>query len=287
MVATNSVAKRTGNISAGTSAFAMIVLEKELENVHPEIDMVTTPSGELVGMVHTNNCSSDINAWVSIFEEFTNSLGMEISRDKLFTVLFNKALEGDTDCGGLLSYGYFSGENITGVNEGRPLFVRTPGSRFDLANFMRIHLASAFGAMRIGMDILKSENVQIDRLVGHGGIFKTPEVGQRILASAMEAPVTVMDTAGEGGAWGIALLAAYMMDRHGKSLENFLAEDVFGQDQGITITPSAEEIAGYQIFMRRYREGIDIEKTAIHQLQEKGVIENAGTTERRSIPSKS
>lgn len=265
----------------------MIVLEKELENVHPEIDMVTTPSGELVGMVHTNNCSSDINAWVSIFEEFTNSLGMEISRDKLFTVLFNKALEGDTDCGGLLSYGYFSGENITGVNEGRPLFVRTPGSRFDLANFMRIHLASAFGAMRIGMDILKSENVQIDRLVGHGGIFKTPEVGQRILASAMEAPVTVMDTAGEGGAWGIALLAAYMMDRHGKSLENFLAEDVFGQDQGITITPSAEEIAGYQIFMRRYREGIDIEKTAIHQLQEKGVIENAGTTERRSIPSKS
>ena len=287
MVATNSVAKGTGNISAGTSAFAMIVLEKELENVHPEIDMVTTPSGELVGMVHTNNCSSDINAWVSIFEEFTNSLGMEISRDKLFTVLFNKALEGDTDCGGLLSYGYFSGENITGVNEGRPLFVRTPGSRFDLANFMRIHLASAFGAMRIGMDILKSENVQIDRLVGHGGIFKTPEVGQRILASAMEAPVTVMDTAGEGGAWGIALLAAYMMDRHGKSLENFLAEDVFGQDQGITITPSAEEIAGYQIFMRRYREGIDIEKTAIHQLQEKGVIENAGTTERRSIPSKS
>lgn len=287
MVATNSVAKRTGNISAGTSAFAMIVLEKELENVHPEIDMVTTPSGELVGMVHTNNCSSDINAWVSIFEEFTNSLGMEISRDKLFTVLFNKALEGDTDCGGLLSYGYFSGENITGVNEGRPLFVRTPGSRFDLANFMRIHLASAFGAMRIGMDILKSENVQIDRLVGHGGIFKTPEVGQRILASAMEAPVTVMDTAGEGGAWGIALLAAYMMDRHGKSLENFLAEDVFGQDQGITITPSAEEIAGYQIFMRRYREGIDIEKTAIHQLQEEGVIENAGTTERRSVSSKS
>ena len=287
MVATNSVAKRTGNISAGTSAFAMIVLEKELENVHPEIDMVTTPSGELVGMVHTNNCSSDINAWVSIFEEFTNSLGMEISRDKLFTVLFNKALEGDTDCGGLLSYGYFSGENITGVNEGRPLFVRTPGSRFDLANFMRIHLASAFGAMRIGMDILKSEDVQIDRLVGHGGIFKTPEVGQRILASAMEAPVTVMDTAGEGGAWGIALLAAYMIDQHGKSLENFLAEDVFGQDQGITITPSAEEIAGYQIFMSRYREGIDIEKTAIHQLQEKGVIENAGTTERRSIPSKS
>ena len=207
---------------------------------------------------------------------------MEISRDKLFTVLFNKALEGDTDCGGLLSYGYFSGENITGVNEGRPLFVRTPGSRFDLANFMRIHLASAFGAMRIGMDILKSENVQIDRLVGHGGIFKTPEVGQRILASAMEAPVTVMDTAGEGGAWGIALLAAYMMDRHGKSLENFLAEDVFGQDQGITITPSAEEIAGYQIFMRRYREGIDIEKTAIHQLQEKGVMENGGTTKRRN-----
>ncbi|WP_165005440.1 FGGY-family carbohydrate kinase [Enterococcus sp. ZJ1622] len=267
MTATNSVAKRTGNISAGTSAFAMIVLEKELQEVHPEIDLVTTPTGELVAMVHTNNCSSEINAWMNLFEEFTNTLGMEISREKLFSVLFEKSLEGDPDCGGLLSYGYFSGENIMGVNEGRPLFVRTPESRFTLANFIRVHLASSFGAMRIGMDILKSEAVHIDRLVGHGGIFKTPEVGQRLLASAMEAPVTVMETAGEGGAWGIALLAAYMLDQSGQTLEAFLANDVFAGDTGTTISPSKEELAGYQVFIERYREGIEIEKTAITKLR--------------------
>jgi sugar (pentulose or hexulose) kinase len=266
MVATNSVAKRTGNISAGTSAFSMIVLEKELGDVYQEIDMVTTPSGELVAMVHTNNCSSDINAWVGIFEEFTESLGIEVSKEKLFSLLFKKALNGEPDCGGLLSYGYFSGENITEVNEGRPLFVRQPGSQFNLANFMRLHLASAFGAMRIGMDILRSEDVHIDRLVGHGGIFKTPEAGQRILASALEAPVTVMETAGEGGAWGIALLAAYMEQAKDKTLEEFLREDVFGKNRGLTIEPSKQEMAGYQEFLDRYRKGLTIEKAAIDWL---------------------
>lgn len=267
MVATNSVAPRTGNVSAGTSAFAMIVLEDELAEVYPEIDQVTTPAGDLVGMVHTNNCSSDINAWMKLFDEFTKSLGLEISQDKLFSILFNEALKGDPDCGGLLSYGYFSGENITGVNEGRPLFVRSPESNFNLANFMRVHLASAFGAMRIGMEILKKENITIDKLVGHGGIFKTPVVGQTILAAAMEAPVTVMETAGEGGAWGIALLAAYMEQAKGKELEQFLAETVFGADQGQTIEPTEADLKGYEAFIERYRQGIEIEKSAIEHLK--------------------
>ncbi|MFV0560835.1 MAG: xylulokinase [Enterococcus sp.] len=263
MVATNSVAKRTGNISAGTSAFAMIVLEDELKEVHPEIDMVTTPTGELVGMVHANNCSSDVNAWLGIFEEFTQSLGFDIPRDKLFSVLFNQALQGDADCGGLLSYGYYSGENITGMSEGRPLFVRTPESNFTLKNFMRVHLASAFGAMRIGMDILKEENVKIDQLVGHGGIFKTPEVGQTILAAAMEAPVTVLETAGEGGAWGIALLAAFMHDTQSKELSKFLEQDVFKNEVGTTVYPTQVDMDGYKTFIDRYKSGIEIEKTAV------------------------
>ncbi|EUJ26140.1 ribulokinase [Listeria floridensis FSL S10-1187] len=266
MVATNSVARRTGNVSVGTSAFAMIVLEKELDAVHPEIDMVTTPSGDLVGMVHTNNCSSDINAWMKIFGEFTEVLGLDISTEKLFSVLFKEALSGDADCGGLLSYGYYSGENIMGVDEGRPLFVRTPESNFNLANFMRVHLASAFGAMRIGLDILKQEEIQIDRLVGHGGIFKTPEVGQRILAAAMEAPITVMETASEGGAWGIALLASYMEHAKEETLEKFLQEQVFGSDQGVTLKPTEEDMAGYRTFIERYRAGIAIEKTATQNL---------------------
>lgn len=227
--------------------------------------MVTTPSGDLVGMVHTNNCSSDINAWMKLFQEITEALGLEVRTERLFSVLFKEALKGDPDCGGLLSYGYYSGENITGVNEGRPLFVRSPESKFNLANFMRVHLASAFGAMRIGLDILKEENVQIDKLVGHGGIFKTPEVGQRILAAAMEAPVTVMETASEGGAWGIALLAAYL-ESGDADLSDFLEQKVFGEDEGVTIAPTEADMEGYRVFMERYREGIEIEKTAIQKL---------------------
>lgn len=285
MVATNSVAQRSGNISAGTSAFAMIVLEDDLREVHSEIDLVTTPSGDLVGMVHTNNCSSDINAWIGIFDEFTKVLGLEINRDKIFATLFQEALKGDADCGGLLSYGYFSGENITGVNEGRPLFIRTPESKFTLANFIRTHITSAFGAMRLGMEILKEENVAIDRLVGHGGIFKTPKVGQTILASAMESPVTVMETAGEGGAWGIALLAAYLLEQENLALKEFLDEKVFSANQGVTITPSQTDIDGYQEFVERYREGVTIEESAIKNFQLKEQS-NVRELEGDRIPSK-
>ena len=248
MVATNSVRQRTGNVSAGTSAFAMIVLEEKLKQVHPEIDLVTTPVGDLVAMVHTNNCSSEINAWVNLFKEFSDALGLEISGDKLYHTLFEKALE--HQC--IAEDGYYSGENITGMNEGRPLFVRTLESKFDLANFMRLHLSSAFGAMRIGMEILKKENIKIDKLVGHGGIFKTPVVGQRILASAMEAPVTVMETAGEGGAWGIALLAAYQLEEN-LSLSDFLEQKVFATSEGVTIEPTTEDLEGYSQFIDRSR----------------------------------
>ena len=224
MVATNSVAKRTGNVSAGTSVFAMVVLEKELAKVHPEIDMVMTPDGSAVAMVHCNNCTSDLNAWIDLFEEFTQAFGMKVDKNDLFGTLYRKALEGDPDCGGLLAYNYFSGEHITGFEEGRPLFVRNPESNFNLANFMRVHLFTALGALKTGLDILlKEENVQIDKLLGHGGLFKTKEVGQKLLAAAVNAPVSVMETAGEGGAWGIALLASYMMTKKdGESLAQFL-----------------------------------------------------------------
>ncbi|MGF2146184.1 xylulokinase [Vagococcus fluvialis] len=267
MVATNSITKRTGNISAGTSAFAMIVLEEEMKEVHREIDLVITPVGDLVAMVHTNNCSSEINGWMRLFQEFTEVLNLDVSTNKLYEILFNKALEGEPNCGGLLSYGYYSGENITRVSEGRPLFVRTPESEFTLANFMRMHISSAFGAMRIGMDILKKEGIKIDQLVGHGGIFKTPEVAQRILASAMEVPVTVMETAGEGGAWGIAVLASYLQKKETLSLEEFLNEKVFAKSKGTTIAPTDSELKGYETFVRRYEQGLPIEQAAIEHLK--------------------
>ncbi|MGM9904487.1 MAG: xylulokinase [Enterococcus sp.] len=266
MVATNSVGKRTGNVSAGTSAFAMIVLEKELTEVHPEIDTVTTPDGSLVAMVHTNNCSSEINAWIKLFKEFSESLGLDISSQQIYETLFMKALQAEADCGGLLSFGYHSGENITKMSEGRPLFVRQPDSTFDLANFMRMHLSSAFGAMRIGMEILKGENITVDRLVAHGGIFKTPKVAQTILASAMEAPVTVMETAGEGGAWGAAILASYSQQTEKNSLQNFLEQQVFVKSKGITIEPSESDLAGYGKFIQTYEKGLPIESVAIQQL---------------------
>ncbi|MRI73768.1 ATPase [Enterococcus mundtii] len=268
MVATNSVGLRTGNVSAGTSAFAMIVLDKELVNIHPEIDQVTTPDGSSVAMVHTNNCSSEINAWVKIFKEFSESLGVTIDTQQIYETLFLKALQGESDCGGLLSYGYHSGENITKMEQGRPLFVRQSDSKFDLANFMRMHLSSAFGAMRLGMEILKSEQVTIDRLVAHGGIFKTPKVAQTILASAMEAPVTVMETAGEGGAWGIALLAAYLRSADGMTLEEFLAKEVFSTSEGLTIEPKEADLKGYEKFIELYEKGLPIEASAIVSMEE-------------------
>ncbi|MGF6365824.1 sugar (pentulose or hexulose) kinase [Aequitasia blattaphilus] len=264
MVATNSVAQRTGNVSAGTSVFAMIVLEKELSKVYPEIDMVTTPSGSLVAMAHANNCTSDLNAWVGIFKEFLESYGMKVDMNELFSLLYNKALEGDGDAGKLLSYGYFSGENIVPVTEGSPLFVRMPDSKFNLANFMRSHLFGALGALKIGMEILSEEGVKIDKIYGHGGLFKTPVVGQQMMAAAMNAPVSVMDTAGEGGAWGIAILASYLVNKDPKeTLDEYLEGKVFQGETGSEIAPKAEDIEGFESYIERFKKGLAIEQSAI------------------------
>jgi sugar (pentulose or hexulose) kinase len=269
MVATNSVAERTGNVSAGTSVFAMIVLENPLSKVYPEIDLVTTPTGSPVAMVHANNCTSDINAWVNLFREFTDLLGVEISQSQLFEILYKTALAGDADGGGLLAYNYFSGEPVTELEEGRPLFIRTPESNFTLSNFMRTHLFSAVGTLKIGMDILfDKEKVKIDQLLGHGGFFKTEEVGQKIMAAAMNVPVSVMETAGEGGAWGIALLAAYLIQRaDGQYLEDYLTTQVFAGEKSSTIAPDPEVAAGFTAFMERYKQGLVIEQIAVDNLR--------------------
>ena len=269
MVATNSIAERTGNVSAGTSVFAMIVLEKPLSKLYPEIDMVTTPTGKPVAMVHSNNCTSDLNAWVDLFQEFTDALGVETSESKLYETLYKKALTGDADGGGLLAYNYVSGEHITHLEEGRPLFVRTPESRFTLSNFMRVHLFSALGALKIGMDILfEQEQVKLDQLLGHGGFFKTKEVGQKIMAAAMNVPVSVMETAGEGGAWGIALLASYMLHKAtNESLDAYLSNKVFAGENGTTIAPDAKDVDGFTAFMERYKKGLTIERAAVDGLR--------------------
>ena len=269
MAATNSVAVRTGNVSAGTSVFAMIVLEKDLTKVYDAIDLVTTPTGNLVGMVHCNNCTSDLNAWVNLFKEFAESFGMKVDMNELFGTLYNKALEGDADCGGLLAYNYFSGEHITGFEEGRPLFVRTPESKFNLANFMRVHLFTALGALKTGLDILlKEEGVKVDEIFGHGGLFKTKGVGQKVMAAAMNAPVSVMETAGEGGAWGIALLASYMIGKSAnETLDDYLAQKVFAGKAGSKIEPDAKDVAGFDEFIARYTKGLPIERAAVDYLK--------------------
>jgi sugar (pentulose or hexulose) kinase len=268
MVATNSVAQRTGNVSAGTSVFAMIVLEKPLPKLYPEIDMVTTPAGKPVAMVHSNNCTSDLNAWVALFQEFARALGAEADESKLFEKLYTKGLAGDADCGGLLAYNYFSGETLTRLEEGRPLFVRTAESRFTLANFMRTHLFSALGALKIGLDIFTKEKVKIDQILGHGGFFKTKGVGQKIMAAAMNVPVSVMETAGEGGAWGMALLASFMVRKApDEPLEAFLARKVFTGQKGTTIAPDPKDVAGFGAFMERYKKGLAIERAAVKNLR--------------------
>ena len=269
MVATNSVAARTGNVSAGTSVFAMMVLEKPLSRVYPEIDMVTTPSGRPVAMVHSNNCTSELNAWVEMFGEFAAELGVEISPARLFELLYRKALAGEADGGGLLAYNYLSGEHITGLAAGRPLIVRTPEARLTLANFMRVQLFSALGALKLGLNILfEQEQVKTDRLLGHGGFFKTKEVGQKILAAATKVPVSVMETAGEGGAWGIALLAAFMLRRSaGETLETYLAQRVFAGEQSVTVLPDPRDVEGFEAFMARYRQGLEIERSAVAGLE--------------------
>ena len=228
---------------------------------------MTTPSGDSVAMVHCQNCTSDLNAWVGLFREFAETFDMDVDMDKLFGTLYRKAMEGDADCGGLLSYCYFSGEHITGFEEGRPLFVRSPESRFNLANFMRAHLFTTFGALNTGMKILNGEKVKIDRITGHGGIFKTKGVAQKILAAAVQAPVSVMETAGEGGAWGIALLASYMKNRaEGETLEAYLDKNVFTGEAGIEEQPDLADVAGYEKFMERYTEGLMIERAAVDHL---------------------
>lgn len=264
MVATNSVAVRTGNVSAGTSIFAMIVLEKAMEKVHEEIDMVTTPDGMPVAMVHCNNCTSDLNAWVNLFGECAESFGVKVDKNELYGVLYRKALEGAADCGGVTAYNYFSGEPITGLDAGRPMVVRTPDADFSLANFMRSHLYSAVATLKIGMDILlKEEHVAVDSLMGHGGFFKTPVVGQRVMAAGMNAPITVMDTASEGGAWGIAILAAFMKEKKdGEPLSSYLNDKIFAGQTGTTWNPDPEDVKGFEAFLEEYKKLLPAEKAA-------------------------
>ncbi len=267
MVATNSITKRTGNVSAGTSVFAMVVLDEPLKNAYPEIDVVTTPSGDDVAMVHVNTCTSDLNAWVNIFREFAALTGTDISMGELYDKLYTKALEGDKDCGGLLAYNYFSGENITDIPEGRPLFVRLPDAKFNLANMMRTHLYASMATLKLGMDILAKENVKIDKMFGHGGLFKTKDVGQSFMAAAMNCPVSLMETAGEGGAWGIALLASYMINGGGKTLTDFLNDNVFADGNVYTLEPNADDVKGFDAYAERYRNGLAIEKAAVENLK--------------------
>jgi sugar (pentulose or hexulose) kinase len=264
MIATDSIRKRTGNVSAGTSVFAMIVLEKELSKRYPELDLVTTPDGSLVAMAHANNCTGEYDAWLGLFREVIEATGGTIDTGKLYDDILSTALSGDADCGGLLPYNYISGESMTGVFEGRPLFVRASESSFSLANFMRAHLSTALGALRVGMDILfDQERVSVDAINGHGGFFKTAEVGQRIMAAALHTPISVLTTAGEGGAWGIALLAAYRIQESGESLPDFLTEYVFSSGSAQTIEPTEEEIEGFNKFFANYKKGLDLVKKAV------------------------
>ena len=264
MVATNAVKQRTGNVSAGTSSFSMIVLEKPLSKPYEKIDMVTTPDGSLVAMVHCNNCTSDLNAWVNLFREYQQLLGVPVDMNEVFSKLYNHALEGDADCGGLISYNYISGEPVTGLSEGCPLFVRSANDKFTLANFMRAHLHAAVGVLKIGNDILfKQEKVEVDRITGHGGLFKTKGVGQRILAAALNSPISVMETAGEGGAWGIALLAAYLTNGKSQSLADYLEQVVFAGNTGVEIAPTPEDVAGFDRYIQNYMAALPAEQAAV------------------------
>ena len=265
MVATNAVKQRTGNVSAGTSSFSMIVLEKELSKPYEMIDMVTTPDGSLVAMVHCNNCTSDLNAWINIFKEYQELMGIPVDMDEIYGKLYNHALTGNADCGGLISYNYISGEPITGLADGRPLFVRSANDKINLANFMRTHLYASVGVLKIGNDILfNEEKIRVDRITGHGGLFKTKGVGQRILAAAINSPISVMETAGEGGAWGIALLASYLANNgNSQSLADFLDKHVFTGDAGIEISPTAEDVSGFNTYIESYKAGLPIEEAAV------------------------
>lgn len=265
MVATNAVSPRTGNVSAGTSSFSMIVLERDLSRPYEAIDIVTTPDGYPVAMVHCNNCTSDLNAWVGLFKDFQHIAGLSMDMDQIYGTLYNHALTGDADCGGLMAYNYVSGEPITGLPEGRPLFVRSASDKFNLANFMRTHLYSSLAVLKIGNDVLfNEEKVHVDRITGHGGLFRTPVVGQRVLAAALNSPITVMETAGEGGAWGIALLAAFTVrNPDAYSLPAYLSNKVFCNCEGVTLDPVAEDVEGFNKFIDTYNACIPVEEAAV------------------------
>jgi len=268
MTATNAVAPRTGNVSAGTSIFSMVVLEQPLKRVYEEIDLVTTPTGKPVAMVHCNNCTNDSNAWVSVLKETANLFGADPSDGEVYTRLYEKSLEGDPDCGGMLVCNYMAGEGVTHLDEGRPMVVRRPDSRFTLANFFRATLYSTMSTLKLGMDILAEEKVAIDSLTGHGGLFKTPVVGQKLTAAAFNAPVSVMETAGEGGAWGIALLAEYMIAKaEGETLEAYLNDKVFAGMKSVEIAPDPVDVEGFEKFMQRYVAALPVERAAVESMK--------------------
>lgn len=267
MTATNAVMPRTGNVSAGTSIFSMVVLEHPLKKVYEEIDLVTTPTGKPVAMVHCNNCTNDSNAWVSVLKETANLFGAEPGTGEVYTKLYEKSLEGDPDCGGVLVCNYLAGEGVTHMDSGRPLVVRRPDSKFTLANFFRATLYSTMSTLKIGMDILAKEQVAIDSLTGHGGLFKTPVVGQKYLAAACNAPVTCMDTAGEGGPYGMALLAAYMANKaEGETLEAYLKTQVFADTKGTTLAPDPVDVEGFNRYIGQYEALLDVERKAVERV---------------------
>ena len=266
MTATNSVKVRTGNVSAGTSSFSMIVLEKDVKKPNEMIDIVTTPDGNLVAMVHCNNCTSDINAWVKLFKEYQELLGVKVDMNEVYAKLYNHALTGDVDCGGVISYNFISGEPVAGLTDGgRPLVMRSPNDRFNLANFMRANLYATIAVLKLGNDVLfKEENVKVDRITGHGGLFKTPGVGQKVLAAALNSPISVMETAGEGGAWGIALLAAYLVNNPDKlNLADYLEKVVFAGNTGIEIAPEPADVEGFNRYIETYKACIPVDQAAV------------------------
>ena len=263
MTATNAVSPRTGNVSAGTSIFAMVVLDHPLRNIYPEIDIVATPAGAPAAMVHCNNCTNDINAWVGMLRETAELFGAKVNVGDLYTSLYKKSLEGAADCDGVLVYNYMAGEGVTHLDSGRPLVMRRPDSAFTLANFMRSQIYGTMATMCIGMEILHKENVAIDSLTGHGGLFKTPGVGQRYMAAACKAPVTCMETAGEGGPYGMALLASYMICREaGESLGDYLNNKVFAGAKGSTLAPDPEDVKGFEAYLKNYVSGLAAEEAA-------------------------
>ena len=269
MVATNSIKVRTGNVSAGTSVFAMIVLENRLKKAYRQIDMVTTPVGDAVAMVHCNNCTSEINAWVDLFSEYSKLMGIEVTPEEIFDKLFKQALLAEKDGGGIVAYNYFSGEHVTGFEEGRPLLVRETNAKFNLPNLMRVQLYTALGALKTGLDILfKEEKVEVDSIFGHGGYFTIKGVGQKILAGAINTPVSVMETAGEGGAWGIAILASYMVNKKdGQSLQDYLSNEVFANQHGEVVEPDPEDVKGFDEFIEKYTKCLAIERAAVENLE--------------------